>query len=199
MTEAFARANRKPAGGRYVFPAGSPLDPIGRAERDTIKCSVQFLQQVLKEFLHFHHVAAELFVLDFRSRLRCVNQFELLARIHFGSVRLEDLLRALNGVALIAKQLLDVQDEFDIAVGIDAVAGAVLLRLQLVELRLPVAQHILFEIGDLADFADGIVQFLDAGCFHRLPSCESLRAGWLYETTKMHPELQRFTFPLSVC
>ena len=97
-----------------------------------------------------------IFVRGFRR----IDQFELFAGVHFRRERLQDLLRPFDGVPLIAQELLDVEDELDVAVRVDAVSRPVLGRLQLVELRLPVAQNVLLQIGDLAHLADGVVQLL---------------------------------------
>lgn len=93
-------------------------------------------------------------------------QFELFAGVAFRCVALQDLLGALNRVSFLAQQVFDVEDQFDVTVGVDSVSGPVLRRFQLLELRFPVPQDILFEACNLADLADRVVEFPDTCLFH---------------------------------
>lgn len=61
------------------------------------------------------------------------------------------------------------EDEFDIAVGIDTVSGTVFCGLQQLKLRFPVPQDVLLEARNLTYLADRIVEFFDAEMFH-MPS-----------------------------
>src|SRR5258708_6019170 len=70
------------------------------------------------------------------------------------AVLLDLLARALDGVLLGVEQVLDQHDQLDLAPLVDAVAGAVLRRVQEPELALPVAQHVRLQVGELADLAD---------------------------------------------
>ena len=156
----------------YISPAVSGKRTPGTATLPL----VQFLQQIFQELFHFSHIRPELLVFDLRPRFRRIDQLELFPGVHFGREGLQDLFCPLDGVPLVAQELLDVEDELDVAVGVDAVSRAVLCRLELVELRFPVAQDVLLQVGDLADLADRVVQFLDAERFHDSdPSVGSIR------------------------
>jgi hypothetical protein len=61
---------------------------------------------------------------------------------------------------LISEELLDEEDELDVFVGVDPVPGPILCGLQMVELGFPVPEDILFEIGNLTDLADRVIELL---------------------------------------
>src|SRR5215208_3648817 len=96
------------------------------------------------------------------------------------------LARALDGVLLRVQQMLDEQDELDLAALVYAVARAILGRVEKTELALPIPQHVRLEVGELADFTDA-EEFLDgfgdhASCSARssrlMRSWTARRAGW---------------------
>src|SRR5436305_1390004 len=82
--------------------------------------------------------------------------------------------RALDGVLLRVEQMLDEENELDLAPLIDAIAGAVLGRIEEAELTLPVAQHVRLEIRQLAHLADA-EEFLDGFGGHASCSARSSR------------------------
>src|SRR3990172_4635489 len=65
------------------------------------------------------------------------------------------LSRPLDGVLLRVQQMLDQQDQFDLAPLVHPVTGPVLGGIEKPELALPVAQHVGLEVGELADVTDG--------------------------------------------
>src|SRR5262249_18851454 len=71
---------------------------------------------------------------------------------------LELLLGAGDGVALFVEQLLDAPDDFDLAVGVHALARLALGRVQARELGLPVAQDVGLDVERLAGFADLVIE-----------------------------------------
>lgn len=74
---------------------------------------------------------------------------------------LQALARAFDRVFVVVKQALDEKNELDVVQRVSPAAGAAFLRAQLGKLRFPVAQNIRFQRGDLADFADGIIELFD--------------------------------------
>src|SRR6266700_6680976 len=71
--------------------------------------------------------------------------------------------RSGDGVALIVKQPLDAEDHVHVLLAIDAAARIILGRLEHGNLRLPVAQHKRFQVGEAADLADGIEALFGSG------------------------------------
>src|SRR5436190_10413215 len=84
------------------------------------------------------------------------------------------LTRALDGVLLGVQQMLDEVDQLDLAALVDAVAGAVLRRIEKAELALPVAQHVRLEVGQLTHLADA-EELLDGFGGHASCSARSSR------------------------
>ncbi len=79
---------------------------------------------------------------------------------------LQALAGPVDGVFFFIEQTFDQKDELDVVEVVSAVAGAVFLGTQLGKLGLPIAQNIGFERGELADFADGVIEFFDFLLFH---------------------------------
>src|SRR5687767_512764 len=66
----------------------------------------------------------------------------------------QPLLRTGDRVLVLVKQLFNAQRHFDVALAIDTLSGAILLRRKHWKLRLPVAQHMRLYAGEFANFAD---------------------------------------------
>src|SRR5690606_20134665 len=69
----------------------------------------------------------------------------------------EPLARALDRVLLLVEEVLHEEDELDLLRAVDPVARAVLRGTEHVELRLPVAEHVRLEAGEVADLSDRVV------------------------------------------
>ena len=88
---------------------------------------------------------------------------------------LDDLTRARDRVALVVEKRLDVEDGFDIAAAVEALAGAALVGLELGELALPEAQDVGGDVAEARDFADAEVELVrDVG-----PGGRRVSADWL--------------------
>src|SRR5690242_3082265 len=94
-------------------------------------------------------------------RVRGLAQAQVqLLRARLARLGQEPLLGTLEGEALVVQQRLDALDELDVARAIEPLAGRVLLGPEQLELRLPVAEHIGRDLGDLLDLTDAVVQLL---------------------------------------
>ncbi len=71
------------------------------------------------------------------------------------AVLAQQLLHALDGVALVVEHVADALDQLDILRAVVAAAAAALHRLDLREARLPEAQHMLRQVEIFGHFADG--------------------------------------------
>src|SRR5689334_1733599 len=89
----------------------------------------------------------------------------------------ELLPRSVDRVLLGVEQMLNEQDQLDLFTLIDAIAGAILGRIEKAKLALPIAQDVRFEPGELAHLADR-EEFLNRiGCTaHASCSARSSRA-----------------------
>ena len=68
-----------------------------------------------------------------------------------------------EGVATVAREVVDLAEEGDVVVGVVARAFLVLMGLEGGELRLPVAQKGGVDAEEVGDFADGMVEFVGHG------------------------------------
>ena len=75
-------------------------------------------------------------------------------------LRFDPFLGAGDRILLFIEKFLDAQDEQNILFLIDPLAGLVLLRVQALELGLPIAQDMRLYAGQLADLADPKEEFV---------------------------------------
>src|SRR5581483_793930 len=73
---------------------------------------------------------------------------------------LEDLARAGDRVALVVEQALDAQRHLDVALPVEALAGAAFVGLELRELGLPEAQYVGGDLAEPRDIADPEVELV---------------------------------------
>src|SRR5262249_30360642 len=73
--------------------------------------------------------------------------------------------RSRDGEAPLVEQLLDAKQELDLVREVHAVAGAVLLRTQHAELRLPVTEYVRADRDQITDLADRSVELGIGRCF----------------------------------
>lgn len=66
-----------------------------------------------------------------------------------------------NRKSFLIEQTLDIQNDADIFLRIDAIAGAIFCRSQIGKLGFPVTQNVGLQAGDFTDLADGVIQFFD--------------------------------------
>ncbi len=104
-------------------------------------------------------------------------------------LRLDDLARAWDGVALLVEQRFDVEDGFDVATAVESLAGASLVWFELGKLALPEAQNIGGDVAEARDLAYAEVEFVrDVG-----PGGWGVSADWL---VLCHAKVQEGYSPL---
>jgi hypothetical protein len=73
---------------------------------------------------------------------------------------LDDLTRTRDGISLVVEQRLDVENGFDIAPAVQALASASLVWFELRELALPEAKDVGGNIAETRDLADAEVELV---------------------------------------
>src|SRR5881628_26971 len=94
--------------------------------------------------------------LHLKQRLPCrlipCRLWPVACRLGGGIALFQLLLRPGDGEAFGVEELLDAQDDVDLALGVEALPASALVRRERGELRLPIAKDVRLHVGDATDF-----------------------------------------------
>jgi len=88
-----------------------------------------------------------------------VSRRAICARLDLPGLLAQMAARSCNGESLVVKKTLDLENQINVFLAIEAMAAVALHRLEHGELRFPIAQHEGFQLGHAADFADAVKVF----------------------------------------